>query len=77
MASETCRAGCLLVTVNSNKPWKHPDSGESLDVDGLQAMLTSEAERIVSAMSGQIRLTARVLDLRPRLATEKKTHQKK
>jgi len=29
------------------------------------------------AMSGQIRLTARVLDLRPRLATEKKTHQKK
>jgi len=77
MASETCRAGCLLVTVNSNKPWKHPDSGESLDVDGLQAMLTSEAERIVSAMSGQIRLTARLLDLRPRLATEKKTHQKK
>lgn len=77
MASETCRAGCLLVTVNSNKPWKHPDSGESLDVAGLQAMLTSEAERIVSAMSGQIRLTARVLDLRPRLATEKKTHQKK
>lgn len=73
MASETCRVGCLLVTVNADRHWDHPDSGESLDVAGLQTMLTSEAERIASAMGGQICLTARVLDLRPRLATEKKT----
>jgi hypothetical protein len=73
MASETCRAGCLLVTVKSNTGWKHPDSGENLDVAGLRAMLTNEAERIVSKMGGQIRLTARVLDLRPRLAPGKTT----
>lgn len=73
MASEICRAGCLLVTVNSDKRWEHPDSGESLDVAGLRAMLTNEAERIVSKMGGQIRLTARVLDLRPRLASGKTT----
>jgi hypothetical protein len=73
MASETCRAGCLLVTVNADRHWEHPDSGESLDVAGLRAMLTNEAERIVSKMGGQIRLTARVLDLRPRLAPGKTT----
>jgi hypothetical protein len=72
MASETCRAGCMLVTVNADRHWDHPASGESLDVAGLRAMLTNEAERIVSIMGGQIRLTARVLDLRPRLASEKK-----
>lgn len=73
MASETCRAGCLLVTVNADRHWEHPASGESLDVAGLRAMLTNEAERIVSIMGGQIRLTARVLDLRPRLAPGKTT----
>ncbi len=67
MASETCRAGCLLVTVNRDRHWDHPDSSERLDVTGLETMLKTEAEKIASKMRHQIRLTVRVLDLRPRL----------
>ena len=71
MAPESCRSGCLLVTVSKDRTWKHPDSDASIDVDGLKAMLEAEASKIVTEMGWTLRLTARVLDLRPRLLTEK------
>lgn len=70
MAPENRRAGCLLVTVAGDRSWQNPDAGAPLDITGLQAMLDEEAERIVAQMGGQLRLMARVLDLRPRLNRE-------
>lgn len=66
MADSSCRAGALLVTVASNKYWKHPATNETLDICGLRAMLDAEAARIVAELG--VRLAVKVLDLRPRLA---------
>lgn len=71
MAPDACRSGCLLVTVNNNRTWQHPDSNESLDISGLESMLQAAASKIVTEMGGILLITARVLDLRPRLLTEK------
>lgn len=70
MAAENCRSGCLLVTVSKDRTWKHPDSGEPLNLAGLAAMLDAEAARIVNEMGASLRLSARVLDLRARLPVE-------
>ena len=70
MAPEVCRAGCLLVTVNHSRMWKHPDSNDSLDVAGLESMLQTEALKVVTEMGEILSITARVLDLRPRLLPE-------
>ncbi len=71
MASENCRAGCLLITVGTNRRWKHPDSGEVLDLAGLIGMLNQEARRITDGLGGAMRVCARGLDLRPRLGSER------
>jgi hypothetical protein len=71
MAAENCRAGCLVVSVSTNKMWTHPDNGKRLDLNGLIAMLNDEAGRLTSELSGSIRLMASGLDLRPRLKTER------
>ncbi|MBC3832304.1 ATP-binding protein [Undibacterium amnicola] len=71
MAPEYRRAGCLLVTVNSDKHWDHPDTDASLDISGLRDMLNEEAQKIVTERGWTLKLAARVLDLRPRLMTEK------
>jgi hypothetical protein len=65
MAPENRRAGCLLVTVAQQRSWHHPDTDAPLDVAGLRAMLEAEVEKIVTQMGGQLRLMARILDLRP------------
>ncbi len=73
MAAESCRSGCLLVTVaNDHRTWEHPDTGETLDINGLRAMLYAEAAKIVDDMGGCLRISIKVLDLRPRLAAESK-----
>lgn len=71
MAAEDCRAGCLVVTVRSNKTWTHADNGTRLDLRGLMAMLDEEAGRLTAEPGGSIRLMAKGLDLRPRLKTER------
>jgi hypothetical protein len=71
MAAEDCRAGCLVVTIRSNKTWAHPDGGVRLDLMGLIAMLNEEATRLTAELGGSIRLMAKGLDLRPRLKTER------
>lgn len=73
MAADDCRAGCLVVTVRSNKMWTHPDNRKRLDLNGVIAMLNEEASRLTGELGGSIRLMARGLDLRPRLQTERAT----
>lgn len=68
MAPENCRAGCLLVTVASNRGWEHPDTGKSLNIDGLRDMLESEAKKIEAERGGTLRLFVKILDLCPRLS---------
>jgi hypothetical protein len=70
MAPESRRSGCLLVTVASGSHWAHPDSNERMDIAGLEAMLQTEASKVVFDMGMTLRLIARVLDLRPRLSAE-------
>lgn len=79
MASELCRSGCLLITVASDGSWEHPDSKARLDVDGLRTMLEAEKDKVVAELSSllPLHLEVRVLDLRPRLPTEKSSKRKK
>ncbi len=72
MASDACRSGCLLVTITKTRTWDHPDTNESLDVLGLESVLQEEASKIVREMGSALQISARILDLRPRLPTEKK-----
>jgi hypothetical protein len=75
MAPDECRAGCLLITVSTNKKWSHPtNKGRKLDFPSLIAFLQGEADRVASNLGGNSRLLVRGLDLRPRLTTEKKAH---
>lgn len=70
MAPENRRAGILLVTVAKERTWKHPETGASLDIDGLRRMLEDEADKIVTEMGWSLKLAAIVLDLRARLPKE-------
>jgi hypothetical protein len=76
MAADECRAGCLVVSIASDKHWKHPDTGERLDFEGLLALLNEEAERLSQELGGAAKLMVNGLDLRPRLTTEKKARSK-
>jgi hypothetical protein len=71
MASDECRAGCLYISVKSDRTWQHPDTGQKLDLDGLIEMLNEEAKRLEAELGGAVRLMAKGLDLRPRLPPEK------
>ncbi|WP_198960251.1 hypothetical protein, partial [Pseudomonas syringae] len=69
MAAESCRSGCLLVTVASDRKWENPETGELIDIDGLRALLEFEASIVMTEMGNSVRLLIKVLDLRPRLST--------
>lgn len=77
MADENCRSGCLLVTVAKNKNWPHPDSGENIDVNELGKMLDAEADKVMTEMGNSLRLSCKILDLRPRLPVEQETKSKR
>ncbi|CAN5585018.1 hypothetical protein BH10PSE14_BH10PSE14_40570 [soil metagenome] len=72
MASEECRAGCLLITIRGERTWHHPNTNQAITFEELIEMLNLEAAQIMAEMGGSLRLMARGLDLRPRLLTEKK-----
>ena len=72
MASESSRTGCLLITIGTNRRWKHPDTGEVLDFAGVIEMLNQEARRIMDGFGGALRVSAYGLDLRPRIGSERK-----
>ncbi len=71
MAAENIRAGCLLITVNSPRTWKHPDTNKDVNLEALIEMLNEEARRIEQDMGGSLRLIVRGLDLQARLPTER------
>jgi hypothetical protein len=66
MGPENRRSGCLMITVAKDRTWDDPDTGASLDVDGLQLMLEREANRIEAEENYSVRLLVKILDLRPR-----------
>lgn len=76
MAADECRAGCLLVTVAKDREWEHPQTGKRIGFEALMAVLHAEAERLSRESGGEAKLMAKGLDLRPRLATEKKARAK-
>ncbi len=67
MAAEDCRAGCMLITVATDRHWQHPETNERMGFDELITLLCEEAEKIVQEFGGSIRLMVKGLDLRPRL----------
>ncbi len=77
MAAENSRAGCLLITVNSPRTWKHPDTGAPLDLTALIAMLNEEARHIERDMGSSLRLIVRGLNLQPRLSPEPRQYDRK
>lgn len=67
MAAEDCRAGCMLITVATDRNWQHPETKERMGFGELITFLCEEAEKIVQEFGGSIRLMVKGLDLRPRL----------
>ena len=72
MAHRDARTGCLLVSVSDpDRYWLHPDTGERIDRFGLQTLIQAKADAAQQQLGGDARVLARVLDLVPRLSTEK------
>jgi hypothetical protein len=72
MAHREARTGCLLVSVaDPGRYWLHPDTNQRMDRLGLQTLLQAKAEEAQRRLGGEARVLARVLDLTPRLSTEK------
>jgi hypothetical protein len=72
MAHREARTGCLLVTVaDPKKYWVHPDTGVRIYRAELQTLLQERAAEAQQKLGGEARVLARVLDLTPRLPTEK------
>lgn len=72
MAHREARTGCLLVSVaDPDKYWLHPEANQRIDRFGLQTLLQAKAEEAQHRLGGEARVLARVLDLTPRLSTEK------
>lgn len=71
MAAEHCRSGALLITLAKERQWQNPDGGPMIRQNELLVLLQKEAERIQEELGGVIALTVHLLDLRPRLLTEK------
>lgn len=73
MAHREARTGCLIVTVaDPGRRWQHPETGVRIDRFELGALLQARAALEQRQLGGEARVLARVLDLVPRLSTEKK-----
>ncbi len=46
MAADECHAGCLPITINSDRTWQHPDTGATLELTALIGWLNFEAQEI-------------------------------
>lgn len=73
LSLETRCSGALVITISKNRYWQHPDSGERIGLEELKELLDDEARRVEREMGGAVSLTIHVLDLRPRLLTEKQS----
>ncbi|OLP45738.1 NACHT domain-containing protein [Rhizobium oryziradicis] len=70
MAAEHSKSGCLMITVNSDRSWRHPDTNAQMSLAMLIDFLSAEAQRLERELGGAVRLMVRGLDLRPRLKRE-------
>ena len=70
MAAETSRSGCLLITLASDRKWKHPDNGSRIGPTELMSFLRQEACRLEETIGSSLTLRVHLLDLRPQLPTE-------
>ncbi|WP_078084961.1 hypothetical protein [Microbulbifer mangrovi] len=73
MAPRQARAGCLMITLANDKVWRHPETNKLIDFPAVIELLNNEAELIEEQWGGEIRLTVKGLDLRPRLPPERST----
>ncbi|KAB0567776.1 ATP-binding protein [Pseudomonas palleroniana] len=73
MAADSCKTGCLMLTVASSRQWEHPDTGARIDLGQLRTMLEEEAGQIMEEVGHEVRILVKILDLRPRLNTESAT----
>ncbi|WP_322516448.1 hypothetical protein SR870_02370 [Rhodopseudomonas palustris] len=76
MAADDCRAGCLVVTISTDRKWEHPKTGTALTFEELMMVLSEEASRISQELGGAAKLMAKGIDLRPRLTTEQKANRR-
>lgn len=61
---ETRRVGCLLVTISTEREWKHPDDGSSIEFMDVIRLLRAEARRVANARHCGLLLEVHALDLR-------------
>ncbi len=73
LAPERSRSGCLVVSVCTDRTWLHPDTQQKMELNDLIEFLNVEARKLEAETGGSVRLMAKGLDLRPRLATERGT----
>ena len=71
MAPHDCRAGCLLISVATDRTWQHPHTKMVLDLAALIDLLNAECHAIMNEMGGGLKMMAKGLDLRARLPTER------
>ena len=72
MAAENARSGCLLVIRARKNRWIHPDTNALIDSSELRSVLHQEAKRVEEEMGGMVAVSVHLLDLHPRVPSEKK-----
>jgi len=77
MAPQSMGAGCLLITLSSDKTWIDPETGDTLDFPNLVHMLNVEAKKVSLELGGSVRLLVKGYDLRPRLKPEREAKVRK
>lgn len=64
MRHEDCRAGCLLITLNKDRSWEHPDSRTKMSFEELIDFLNEHAAERSKEFGFGMRLSVVGLDLR-------------
>lgn len=65
MQPEHRRAGCLLISIATDRCWKDPDTGSRIKFEEVIARLNAEAKALEANLGYGAFLTVRGLDLRP------------
>ncbi|MEJ0044762.1 MAG: hypothetical protein WDN04_00270 [Rhodospirillales bacterium] len=55
-AADSCRAGCFVVTIATERHWEHPETREVLDLAALITLLNEEAHRVMEHLGGTLRV---------------------
>jgi hypothetical protein len=71
LAPENRRSGILLITTRGENGWRHPSTGQSIDLSGLVSFLNEQAEQIMRDACQTVRIAVHGINLSPRLPTEK------